>query len=146
MLSHVTREYLAAPGHYCGGGAVSLTISGPSDRVTDHCPMVFFHNRTVRRPVGRSVARSDGPSLLVYQPPVSWLSRIQCHSKCRKIFLFFIGQFNNSICSAGWTRRCGISLFCFQLYAALILKYHSLLPGLKLLFLPCSALSDMGRV
>ena len=47
---------------------------GPSDRASDHRPMLCVHSRTVRHPVGRSVASSDGPSLLVPPPPAGALA------------------------------------------------------------------------
>ena len=51
----------APPLRHVPGGCFTNS-DGPSDRATDHRPMLFVHNRMVR-------PESDSPSLLVKQPP-----------------------------------------------------------------------------
>ena len=52
---------------------------GPSDRATDHPPMLFVHCRMVRRPVGR-------PSCLLKHPPGSHGSQnLESQGYSRKI-------------------------------------------------------------
>ena len=75
MFTDMFGMHRILPDRFTNSGGGGVTSSDwPSDRATDHCPMLFVHSRMVRH-------RSDGPSLCSEAPPSFLLYELEVKGK-----------------------------------------------------------------